>query len=140
GTRLPLAADTIGGMIVRTTAPARKDSYEGGSSELATLVRKIGIRSAVAAPVIVEGRVWGALIAGTDRDDVLPAGTELRLARFTELIATAVSNATTRTELVASRARIIAAGDDARRRVERDLPDGAQQRPIALGLDLQAVR
>ncbi|TML88667.1 MAG: GAF domain-containing sensor histidine kinase [Actinobacteria bacterium] len=140
GTRLPLAPDTIGDLIVRTTAPARKDSYDGGSSELATLVRKSGIRSAVAAPVIVEGRVWGALIAGTDGDELLPAGTELRLARFTELLATAISNASTRAELMASRARIIAAGDEARRKIERDLHDGAQQRLIGLGLDLQAVR
>jgi signal transduction histidine kinase len=140
GTRLPLAPDTVGSVINRTRTPARMDSYEGASSELAALVRQCGIRSSVAAPVIVEGRVWGALIAGTDGDDRLPPGTELRLARFTELIATAVSNAATRAELIASRARIVAAGDEARRRIERNLHDGTQQRLLAMGLDLQAVR
>jgi signal transduction histidine kinase len=90
--------------------------------------------------VLVEGELWGALIAGTDSDTLLPAGAERRIARFAELIATAVSNATTRSELIASRARIIAAGDEARRRVERNLHDGAQQRLVSLGLDLQALQ
>jgi PAS domain S-box-containing protein len=140
GTRLPLSADTINGLIQRTVAPAHFDSYEDSSGELAALIRERGIRSEVGAPVIVEGRVWGALIAGTDRAELLPAGTELRLARFAELIATAVSNVATRSELIASRARIVAASDEARRRIERNLHDGTQQRLVALGLDLQALR
>jgi PAS domain S-box-containing protein len=139
GTRLPIGADTINGLIHRTVAPARFDSYEESSSELAAVIRQCGIRSEVGAPVIVEGKVWGALIAGTDSDELLPAGAELRVASFAELIATAVSNATTRSELIASRARIVTASDEARRRIERDLHDGAQQRLVALGLDLQAV-
>jgi PAS domain S-box-containing protein len=140
GTRLLLSADTINGLIQRTVAPARFDSYEDSSGELAALIRQRGIRSEVGAPVIVEGRVWGALIAGTDDAEPLPARTELRLARFAELIATAVSNAAARSELNASRRRIVAAGDEARRRIERNLHDGTQQRLVALGLDLQAVR
>jgi PAS domain S-box-containing protein len=140
GTRLPLSADTINGLIQRTVAPARFDSYEDSSGELAALIRQRGIRSEVGAPVIVEGRVWGALIAGTDGPEPLPAGTERRLARFAELIATAISNVATRSELIASRARIVAASDEARRRIERNLHDGTQQRLLALGLDLQATR
>jgi PAS domain S-box-containing protein len=140
GTRLRLSADTINGLIQRTVAPARFDSYEESSSELATVIRQRGIRSEIGAPVTIEGKVWGALIAGTDEDELLPAGAELRVASFAELIATAVSNATTRSELIASRARIVAASDEARRRIERDLHDGAQQRLVALGLDLQAVQ
>jgi PAS domain S-box-containing protein len=140
GTRLPLSVDTINGVIQRTAAPARVDSYEGASSELAQIIQQRGIRSEVGAPVSVEGRVWGALIAGTDDPQPLPAGAEARLARFAELIGTAVSNASARSELVASRARIVAAGDDARRRVERNLHDGAQQRLVTLGLELDAVR
>jgi PAS domain S-box-containing protein len=139
GIRLPIGADTINGLIHRTVAPARFDSYEESSSELAAVIRQCGIRSEVGAPVIVEGKVWGALIAGTDSDELLPAGAELRVASFAELIATAVSNAATRSELIASRARIVTASDEARRRIERDLHDGAQQRLVALGLDLQAV-
>jgi PAS domain S-box-containing protein len=140
GTRLHLSADTINGLIRRTAAPARFDSYEESSSELAAVIRQRGIRSEIGAPVIVEGQLWGALIVGTDRDELLPAGAELRVARFAELVATAVANATTRSELIASRARIVAAGDEARRRLERNLHDATQQRLVALGLDLQAVR
>jgi PAS domain S-box-containing protein len=139
GTRLLLGPDTINGVIQRTGVPARVDRYEDVPGELAALIRGRGIRSEVGAPVIVEGQVWGALIAGTDREEALPAGAERRVASFAELIATAVSNATTRSELIASRARIVAAGDEARRRIERNLHDGTQQRLIALGLDLQAV-
>jgi PAS domain S-box-containing protein len=139
-TRLPISLDTINGLIQQTVAPARWDSYAEGSSELATMIRERGIRSEIGAPVIVEGRLWGALIAGTDGDELLPAGAELRLASFAELVATAISNATTRSELIASRARIVAASDEARRRIERDLHDGAQQRLVAVGLDVQAVQ
>jgi PAS domain S-box-containing protein len=140
GTGLPLSADTINGVIQTTAAPARVDSYEGASSELAQLIHARGIRSEVGAPVFVEGQLWGALIAGTESSQPLPTGAEARLARFAELIGTAVSNATARSELVASRARIVAAGDEARRRVERNLHDGAQQRLVTLGLELDAVR
>jgi PAS domain S-box-containing protein len=140
GTRLPLGPETINGVIQRTGALARVDSYHDVPGELAVLIRERGIRSEVGAPVIVEGRVWGALIAGTDGDEPLPAGAEQRVASFAELIATAVSNATTRSELIASRARIVTAGDEARRRIERNLHDGTQQRLIALGLDLQTLR
>jgi PAS domain S-box-containing protein len=140
GTRLPLDADTINGVIQRTAAPARFDSYAGISGELADLIRQRGIVSEVGAPVLVEGHLWGALIAGIDGEELLPVGTEHRVARFAELIATAVSTATARSELIASRARIVTSGDEARRRIERNLHDGAQQRLVALGLDLEALR
>jgi len=91
-------------------------------------LRKRGVVSEVGAPVVVDGRVWGALIAGTDDPEPLPAGLEQRLSSFAELIATAISNATTQTELVASRTRIVEAADEQRRQVVRDLHDGAQQR------------
>ena len=107
---------------------------------LADLLRDLGVRSSLGVPIFVEGRLWGALAAGTDEDEPLPAGTEARLGGFAELLATAISNAATRTELIESRARIVAAGDEARRRIERNLHDGTQQRLIALGLDIQRVR
>ena len=140
GTRLPLTPDTINGVIQRTVAPARVDSYEDADGELATVIRQRGIRSEVGAPVIVEGQLWGALIAGTDSQEPLPAAAERRVASFAALIATSVSNATARSDLIASRARIVTAGDEARRRLERNLHDGTQQRLVALGLELQAVR
>ena len=140
GARLPLEPETVGGAIVRTGVPARIDSWDGLTSEMAKLVRERGVRSSLGAPIVVEGKLWGALVAATDREEPLPAGAEFRLARFTDLVATAISNAATRSELIASRARIVAAGDEARQRIERNLHDGTQQRLIALGLDVQRVR
>jgi PAS domain S-box-containing protein len=137
GTRLPLKGETIDTLVRRTAAPGRFDSYEQSTGELAALIRKLGVRSEVGAPVVVDGDVWGVLIAGTDEPEPLPAGTEYRLASFAELIATAVSNTTARSELIASRARIVAAGDEQRRRVVRDLHDGAQQRLVHALITLQ---
>ena len=84
--------------------------------------------------------VWGALIAGTDRAEPLPPGTEQRVASFAELIGTAVSNATARAELIASRARMITAFDAARQRVTRDLHDGAQQEFVSTIINLQLAQ
>jgi signal transduction histidine kinase len=137
GTQLPLDGHTINALVQRTGAPGRVDNYEDAPGPLAARLRELGVKSEVGAPVVVDGRVWGALIAGTDQPGPLPAGTELRVASFAELIATAVSNATTRAELIASRARIVTAGDDARRRIARDLHDGAQQRLVSTLMSLQ---
>jgi PAS domain S-box-containing protein len=138
-TRLPLEGETINTIVRRTRAPARVDSYDGVEGELAELIRRRGIRSEVGAPVIVEGETWGALIAGWDSSEPSPEGTERRLASFAELIATAVSNASNRSELIASRARIVAAADQERRRIERNLHDGVQQQLVALQLELKTV-
>jgi signal transduction histidine kinase len=103
----------------------------------------LGIRSSVGTPIIVEGRVWGVVIAGSTLHQSLPPDTEARLASFTELVATAIANAESRTALVASRARIVAAADESRRQIERDLHDGGQQRlvhaVIVLKLALRAL-
>jgi PAS domain S-box-containing protein len=139
GTRLPLEGETINAIVRRTRASARVDSYEDVAGELAELIRRRGIGSEVGAPVIVEGEVWGALIAGWAGPEPSPEGTERRLASFAELIATAVSNASNRSELIASRARIVAAADEARRQIERNLHDGIQQQLVALELELKTV-
>jgi PAS domain S-box-containing protein len=140
GTRLPLEGDSINVLVRDTAAPGRFDSYEGASGELAELLRKRGVISEVGAPVVVDGRVWGALIAGTDDPERLPAGLEQRLSSFAELIATAISNATTQTELLASRTRIVEAADEQRRQVVRDLHDGAQQRLVEAVMTLQLAQ
>jgi PAS domain S-box-containing protein len=140
GTRLPLQGDTINVLVQRTAAPGRFDSYEGSEGELAALLRARGVRSEVGAPVSVKGTIWGALIAGWDTEESPPPGIEHRVARFAELIGTAVSNASNHAQLLASRARIVAAADEARRRIERNLHDGTQQKLVALGLDLQALK
>ncbi|MCW3065364.1 MAG: domain S-box protein [Solirubrobacterales bacterium] len=123
GTRLSLDGDCVRSLVRDTAAPARLES----SSE-------------VGAPVVVEGGVWGVLCAASDGPDPLPAGTEHRLAGFAELIATAVSNAAARAELVASRVRIVEAADEQRRRVVRDLHDGAQSRLIHTVIALEHAR
>jgi signal transduction histidine kinase len=139
GTLLPHENDTVDAVVLRTGAPGRYDRYDLSTSEFAAFIRDRGIRSEVAAPVLVDGAVWGALIAGTDSEEPLPEETERQVASFAELVATALANATARTELIASRARIVAAGDAARRRIERDLHDGIQQRLVALILELRAL-
>jgi signal transduction histidine kinase len=140
GTRLPMDRQSVAAQVQRTRAPARVHSYQRMPGRLAARMRELGIRSGVGAPVIVDGSVWGALIVTTASPQPLPAGTELRLARFADLIGTAVSNATARSELIESRARMITAFDAARRRVTRDLHDGAQQRFVSAIINLQLAR
>jgi signal transduction histidine kinase len=120
--------------VLQTGQPARVDDYEdipGGEPYLAE-----GLRSAVAMPVHVQGRLWGMIAVGSGQGP-LPPDTEQRMTEFTELVATAVANAQSRAELMTSRARIVAASDEARRRIERDLHDGAQQRLVSLALRLR---
>jgi signal transduction histidine kinase len=116
------------------------DDYSEATGPIADAVRSSDPRSVVATPIIVAGRRWGAMLVGTFGEQPVPADCEGRLGEFTELMATAIANADARAELIASRARIVTAGDEARRRIERNLHDGTQQRLIALGLDLQHVR
>ncbi len=99
-----------------------------------------GVRSSVAAPITVEGNLWGCISAASTNPERPPApGTETRLSNFSDLVATAIANAEGRSELAASRRRIVAASDEARRRIERDLHDGTQQRLVSLGLALRAA-
>jgi signal transduction histidine kinase len=98
------------------------------------------MRSGVGAPIIVDEHLWGVTVVGSSGPDPLPPDTEERISDFAELVATALANAATRAELVASRARIVAAADDARRRLERDLHDGAQQRLVSLGLEARTAK
>jgi len=137
GTRLPLEGESINSLVRRTGRPGRVDSYEDLTGPLAARLRELGVRSEVGAPVVVDGRIWGVLIAGTDKPVPLPPGAEWRVASFAELIATAVANAAARGELLASRARIVTASQEARRRLARDLHDGAQQRLVAALIALQ---
>jgi signal transduction histidine kinase len=89
---------------------------------------------------MVDERVWGMAVVGSSRPEPLPADTEVRVAEFAELLATAITAAATRDELIESRGRIVAAGDETRRRLERNLHDGVQQRAVSLGLQLCLVQ
>jgi signal transduction histidine kinase len=140
GSRPSLGGQNVVTTVLETGGPARLDSYAGASGPVGAAARAAGFRSSVGAPIIVEGRVWGVVIAGSSGEQRLPADAEERLAQFTELLATAIANAESRAALAASRARIVAAGDDMRRRIERDLHDGTQQQLVSLMLELRAVR
>ncbi len=124
--------------VYRTGRPARleRSELEHVSGPMADVLREIGGVSNVGAPIVVEGKQWG-FVTVTDVNKRLPADAEKRLEKFAELLGTAIANADSRAELAASRARIVAAGDDARRRIERDLHDGAQQRLVTLAVALR---
>ena len=139
GTRVALDSPTVAARIRRTRQPERVDSYEGMAGSTAELLRGLGFRSAVGAPVKLGGRLWGAVMVSTVEETPFPPGSEQRVADFSELVALALANAEAREALAASRARIVAAGDDERRRLERNLHDGAQQRLVALSLTLRVV-
>jgi signal transduction histidine kinase len=124
GKRLQVEPDTASASVVRTGRAARTDH---------------GSRSSVATPIVVEGHLWGVIAASTRRG-LLQTNSEQRMLDFTELAATAIANAESRSELTASRARLVAASDETRRRVERDLHDGVQQRLVSIALEVRAAQ
>jgi signal transduction histidine kinase len=139
GTRTPPGGRSVTGQVFDTGLPARIDDYLAASGPTADVAGAWGIRSAVGVPIRVEGQLWGVMVVGS-RAEPLPEDTENRLSGFTDLVATAVANAAARAALAASRARVVSAADAARRRVERDLHDGAQQRLVSLILRLRGTR
>jgi signal transduction histidine kinase len=141
GTHVELRDYMPPAVVWRTGRPARldEDLWSSASDPVAVGLRELGIRSMVASPIIVEGRLWGVVTAWT-RQCLFPSDAADRMADFTELVATAVGNAESRAELAASRTRIVAAADETRRRIERDLHDGTQQRLVSLGLELRLAQ
>src|SRR3954447_22228038 len=139
GATLQLDGDTLVPKVVRTGRAQRVERYEQASGELAETVRGVGYRAGVAAPVTVGGTLWGVLAAATTSDDPLPAGLEQRLCDFADLVAQALANADAYEKLAASRARVVEVGDAERRRLERNLHDGAQQRLVSVALCLSVV-
>jgi signal transduction histidine kinase len=138
GTRWPYHASGLGGRVRQTGRTGRVKDYSSRRGAFAAQARELGLQSVAGAPIIVDGTVWG-LVTIASTDGPLPDQTEDRLAEFTELVGTAIANAQTRTELSASRARIVAAADETRRRIERDLHDGIQQRLVSLALRAQMI-
>ena len=128
------------GRVRSTGRPARADSYDESTGDLPLQMRAIGVQSSVAAPVVVSGEVWGTVAAVTTRQEPLPEGSEHRIDDLAELAAHAVAHAEARRSLVASRRRIVEDADEARRRLERDLHQGAQQHLLALTLKLRLAR
>jgi PAS domain S-box-containing protein len=130
GRRPSPEGDVVMTLVRDSAAPGRFESDGSAPRAPTDVARRLGVHSSAGAPVVVGGRVWGALLATSTGPDRLPAATEHRLASFADLVATAVSNAAARSELIASRVRIVEAADEQRRRVVRDLHDGAQERMI----------
>jgi signal transduction histidine kinase len=139
GTTTELDGDTVSARVLRSGRPQRVDRYEDAGGALAETLQRFGYRAAVAAPVHVGGSLWGALAAATRSDEPLPDRHEQRLCDFAELVAQALANADAREQLAASRARIVEAGDAERRRLERNLHDGAQQRLVSVAVGLRTV-
>ena len=140
GARLTLEGDNVAAMVQRTGAAARMDSHEPAAGSTAASDPRSGPTLRGGRAIIVDGRLWGAAIVGSLEAELPPPDTAERLTDFAEFVAMAVANAEARGELIASRARIVAAGDEAMRRIERDLHDGAQQRLVALGLRIRSLQ
>jgi signal transduction histidine kinase len=140
GSRWTLDGENLARDVFESGRSARVESQDGATGSLADLVREMGVRSLIGTTVVVEGRRWGSMGAGSTLEEPLPPDAEARLASFTELVATAIANADSRAQLIASRARIVAAADETRRRIERDLHDSTQQQLVTLMLDLRQVQ
>jgi signal transduction histidine kinase len=135
GTRWPLEGKGVSVLVHRTGKAARIDATKASGAS-----RSADVRWTVGVPIEVEGRLWGVMAAGSREVEPLPLNAEVRLAKFTQLLATAIANAENRAEFDASRAGIITTTDATRRRIERDLHDGAQQQLVSLALQLRAVQ
>ena len=140
GSRWSLDGTNVVAQVRESGRAARIDDYSGLEGTIAQAVRRAGIRSTVGIPIVVAGGLWGAMVVSSAEPEPLPEDTEARLADFTELVATAIANAESRAELIASRARVVALGDEARRRVVRDLHDGAQQRLVHTVITLKLAQ
>ena len=139
GSKVALDGENAMGAVLRTGRPARVDSFENAGGAIADIARQSRMGTSVAAPIVVDGRLWGVVVVSS-RGHELPGDAEQRLVDFTELVATAIANADGRAQLDASRARLVTAADDARRRVVRDLHDGAQQRLMHTIVTLKLAR
>ncbi|GII33917.1 hypothetical protein Pmi06nite_73590 [Planotetraspora mira] len=137
GSRWPIEDMPVARMVWQTGKPARLTTCDEDAGEFLRRARDWALGSVVGSPIMVENQLWGVMIVFSRAEDPQPEAIEERMMKFTELLGTAIANAESRAELTASRARIIAAADESRRRIERDLHDGAQQRLVTLGLELR---
>ena len=140
GARMTLDGSHVWGQVAEDGSAVRTDHLGASTDPLAQSLRHLGASAAVAAPIVVAGRVWGVIVAAFQRTEGVHADTEARVAQFTELVATAVANAQGTAELAASRRRIVETADDTRRRIERNLHDGAQQRLVHTIITLELAR
>jgi len=139
GTRIALVGVSVAALVLEAGSPVRIDTFSDALGPIADEARSLGIRSSVGCPIVVSGKLWGVIAASSRAEVPFPADTESRIGEFTELVGIAIANAEARTEIAASRARVVAAADQTRRRIERDLHDGAQQRLVSLMLRLRGL-
>jgi len=137
-TRVSLDGESLPAMVLRSGQAERRRDFEDATGTLPERLDGLKLKVRVAAPVLVEGRLWGVMIA-TWTEEAAPEDAEARMSQFTELVAVAISSADGRTQLEASRARVVRTADETRRRIERDLHDATQQRLVSLGLELRAA-
>jgi signal transduction histidine kinase len=137
GTRVGLEHERDLVTSLRAGLAVRLTYFEDFSELIAALARDLGIYTTIGAPILVDGAVWGAIFVCSKKPEPVPEDTESRMVGFAELVGTAISNAVSQAQLAASRARVVAAADETRRRIERDLHDGIQQRLVSLALDLR---
>jgi len=140
GARYHTGGHNVATLVLRDGESARIDDAAEITGEPAAVAARLGFRSVVGTPIVSGGRVWGLIAVTTTRLVPMPADTEQRVAGFTELAATAISNAQARADLAASRRRVVSAADDMRRRIERNLHDGTQQRLVTLALELRDIQ
>jgi signal transduction histidine kinase len=130
GTKVAQEAESVTSVVRRTEGPVRIEEFDQADPTTAELARALGVNAAVGAPIFVNGRLWGTIVANWHGEKSSPVDTEARMEKFARLLDTAIANADSRDQLTASRTRLLTAGDEARRRVVRDLHDGAQQRLV----------
>jgi len=140
GVTIPVDGETVTAQIYKSCRPERVDDYASVGGELAEKLRDAGIASVVGAPITVAGRLWGAVMASSSRPHAFPPDTEQRIADFAELVTAALANVDAREQLAASRARIVEAGYEERRRLGRDLHDGAQQELVGAAMTLSLAQ
>jgi PAS domain S-box-containing protein len=138
GSTFQLTGESVGVEVRRTGRTARIDDFDQVSGAITARLRENGLRSGVGAPIVVDGRLWGVMTCGWTGGPP-PRDIEGRVAQFTDLVGTAIANAESRAELLASRSRIVTTADQTRRRIERDLHDGAQQRLVTLTMKLRSL-
>jgi PAS domain S-box-containing protein len=138
GSTFRLTGESVGVEVRRTGRTARMDDFDQVSGPITARLREHGLRSGVGAPIVVDRRLWGVMTCGWTGGPP-PRDIEARVAQFTDLVGTAIANAESRAELLASRSRIVTTADQTRRRIERDLHDGAQQRLVTLTMKLRAL-
>jgi signal transduction histidine kinase len=135
-----LGGQNVSTLVFQTGQPARVNHLDEDASAVTALARDNQARSSAGAPIEVEGRLWGVMIVASIHEAIPSLDIERELAAFTELIATAIANAEVRAELTASRVRIVTSADEARRRIVRDLHDGAQNRLVQTLITLEMAR